>query len=460
MSEPYYQDEAVTLHAGDCLDVLRGMPDNSVDSVCTDPPYGLEFMGKDWDSFRVDRRQPGDDSFTTGTGAFGRATVRYGVGGSYGGDSAAAMRAFQAWCEEWSRECLRVLKPGGHMLAFGGTRTWHRLACAVEDTGVEMRDSIAWLYASGFPKSLDVQRSIDTSLCVLPGAHRWTERANMGPDEHVCPETPEGLLRAGHGTALKPAHEPIVVARKPLAGTVAANVTTWGTGALNIDACRVQMSEADRAVVDVRSGGSSKPYDVYSAGIGTPPGERFTSAPAGRWPSNLVLTHAATPDGHDLCADRCVEGCPVRELDQQSGVQRDGVAVNRNRTEDDRTSWYGTRRSQTGADVGYGGSGGASRFFPTFRYEPKAPTTERPRDGAVAHPTVKPLDLIRWLTRLVTPPGGLVLDPFAGSGTTAEACILNGFRCTTIEREPAYLPLIVARLTKPLQPDLFGGGAA
>jgi hypothetical protein len=153
---PYYADDKVTLYAGDCLDVLVELPDASVDAVVTDPPYGLEFMGKDWDDFSGDNRQPFRGEIQTPDNPYGRSTVRFSGSASYGGKHLTAMRQFQDWCELWTTECLRVLKPGGHLLAFGGSRTFHRLACAVEDAGFEIRDSIAWLYGSGFPKSLNV----------------------------------------------------------------------------------------------------------------------------------------------------------------------------------------------------------------------------------------------------------------------------------------------------------------
>ncbi|MEF7710292.1 DNA methyltransferase, partial [Bacillus cereus] len=183
------------------------------DAFVTDPPYGLEFMGKDWDAFGRDTRQPFRGEIQTPDNPYGRSTVRYGGASSYGGKHLEAMRAFGEWCELWVAECLRVLKPGGHILAFGGTRTWHRLAVAVEDAGFEIRDNLAWLYGSGFPKSLNI---VD-----------------------------ESGERTGQGTALKPAFEPIVMARKPLMGTVAANVLEHGTGALNIDGCRVAHDEPE-----------------------------------------------------------------------------------------------------------------------------------------------------------------------------------------------------------------------
>ncbi|MDR7385228.1 DNA-methyltransferase [Promicromonospora iranensis] len=408
MSAPYYEDDSVTLHHGDCLDVLRELPDASVDAVVTDPPYALEFMGKTWDGW-------------------------------------STPAAFQEWCGLWAAECLRVLKPGGHMLAFGGSRTWHRLASAVEDAGFEIRDSIAWLYGSGFPKSLDVSKAIDKAAGAereviginedylrrkpngmkTPGASAYSYSVNDLPTnaDITAPATDAAHQWQGWGTTLKPAFEPIVLGRKPLDGTVAANVLAHGTGALNIDGCRVGTE-----LITQHGRGESSNASMSGRNYAEPAGRSWE----GRWPANVVL-----------------DDTQAAELDRQApdaGAQRPVRGVEPSAPTD---SIYGSRNRVQGPF--HGDKGGASRFFPTFRYEAKAPTSERPRVGEVAHPTVKPLDLMRWLVRLVTPPGGVVLEPFAGSGTTAEACVLEGFRCIAIEREADYLPLIVSRLSKPLQ---------
>ena len=369
------------------------------------------------------------------------------------------------------RECLRVLKPGGHCLAFGSPRTWHNLQTAIEKSGFELRDSIAWLYGSGFPKSLDVSKAIDKvagatgtygepksaahAALLAKGTARRGEKhpgwdrpwmddpeAVSNAQRQYAPATPDAERWQGWGTALKPAFEPVVVARKPLQGTVASNVLAHGTGALNVDGCRVG------AGLFVPGGGGNLP----SGGImgrknsGKPSTAGHTS---GRWPANVVLGH--TPDCDVIYEGRgeirlegpCAPGCPVAELDRQSGESSSRVGKPRGAAHGE-----GWGMTATGAE--YADTGGASRFF----YVAKAPTSERPRVGGIAHPTVKPLDLMRWLVRLVTPPGGTVLEPFAGSGTTAEACVLEGFQCIAIEREAGYLPLIVSRLDKPTQQGL------
>ena len=387
-----------TIHNGDCIETMNAMPAESVDSIVTDPPYGLSFMGRKWDGLPPSL--------------------------------------------EWAEACYRVLKPGGHIAAFGGTRTWHRLAVAIEDAGFEMRDSLAWLYGSGFPKSLDVSKAIDKAA----GAEREVvglktygegqtftgsakggrsaghmgETVERGPSLETAPATPDAERWTGWGTALKPAFEPIVLARKPLAEkTVARNVLAHGTGAINVDACRIGTDEdTSRAPSVVQD--TSAPF-----GTGIAMGGRGHSS--GRWPANVLLDqHAAA------------------WVDEQSGHQKDGFHVGRNRNAEDDMGGYSGAWKKDSRDGGYGGSGGASRFF----YSAKAPKTERPSVDGVQHPTVKPLAIMRWLLRLTTPPGGTVLDPFAGSGTTVEAAIIEGFNPIGIEMEPDYLPLIQHRIDR------------
>jgi site-specific DNA-methyltransferase (adenine-specific) len=327
---------------GDCIEVLRAMPDCSVDAVVTDPPYGLSFMGKKWD---------------------------YDVPG----------------VEVWA-ECLRVLKPGGHLLAFAGTRTQHRMAVRIEDAGFEIRDMIAWVYGSGFPKSLDVSKAIDKAA----GAEREvvgetrkgaqsesTGRYGAWGDgiTPTLPATPEAKQWQGWGTALKPALEPITVARKPLIGTVAENVLQHGTGAINVDGCRVGTEE----IIDFKR----KENSITASGWKDVNRNPYEQHSQGRWPANFI--HDGSEEVTDLL-------------------------------------------------------GSAARFF----YCAKA--SKRDRDEGNHHPTVKPTDLMRYLCRLVTPPDGIVLDPFMGSGSTGKAAALEGFSFIGIEREAEYVAIAQARI--------------
>jgi len=383
---PVLDTDRVRLFHGDCREVLRQLPDASVDSVVTDPPYGIGFMGKEWD----------------------------GSGVAYD-------------CALW-REVLRVLKPGGHLLAFGGTRTYHRMAVAIEDAGFEIRDSIHWIYGSGFPKSLDVSKAIDKAAGAerevvgydeskaRPNKENYAKRTDREPSAGAAdgwkdngatvtaPATPEAEQWEGWGTALKPAHEPVVVARKPLSGTVAANVLAYGTGALNVDGCRVGTD-----------GGTARSHqEPYGAGGRADQGgaqawrsgHDVVGLNSGRWPANVVLD----PEAAEV-------------LDRQSGDDETGVSrffTVAGLTDDDLTS---------------------------FRYVAKPDRAERNAglDGNF-HPTVKPLDLMRWLVRLVTPPGGTVLDPFTGSGTTLAAAVLEDRQAVGIELTADYLPLIEGRV--------------
>jgi site-specific DNA-methyltransferase (adenine-specific) len=457
MSAPRYQDDAVEVWHGDCLDVLRQLSDDSVDAVVTDPPYGLAELKPATVGQALAAWLAGDrDHVPDGRGFMGRA-----------------WDGFVPPPAVWD-ECLRVLKPGGHLLAFAGSRTADLMGVSVRLAGFEIRDTITWHYASGMPKSLDVSKAIDKAA----GA----EREVIGINEDYLRRKPNGMKTAGAstygyskndlptdaritapatdaarqwsgwGTALKPASEPIIVARKPLAGTVAQTVLAYGTGAMNIGACRVgaepRTNNAGGASSVQRVSRVEQGYrDTVTASVGE------ASTVTGRWPSNVVFSHAPLLDADgdvigDACAEGCIEGCPVAELDAQSGILKSGANPTRRGSDKFRDS-YGEFKGQAectparDADSGY-----ASRFFPTFRYQAKAGTDERPRLAGTAHPTVKPLPLMAWLVRLVTPPGGLVLDPFAGSGTTGEACLMEGFRCTLIEQDATYLPLIIDRVTK------------
>ena len=412
------------LHLGDCLDSLKGVPDNSVDSIVTDPPYGISFMSKKWD---------------------------YDV------------PSVEIW-----KECLRVLKPGGFLLSFSSTRTYHRMTINIEDAGFEIRECVSWVYASGFPKSHNISASIDKmyghpnrgraiptassyQACDVDQENKLTSNP-VGPYE---PKTDEAKQWQGWGTALKPSQEFIAMARKPLDCTVANNVLTWGTGGINIDATRVPMSDED--------------YEKLSSGVerirekGGTMGNSWKNSsdlsganpvnPAGRWPANFI--HDGSQEVLELFPDT---------KPSKSG----GVSYNKD------TQHLSGKKPQprTGHDDN---GGSAARFF----YVPKASRRDKeeglddfeertqsatfgdigpmegnprkPNTGHVQkirnhHPTVKPTELMKYLCRLVTQTGGIVLDPFMGSGSTGKAAILEGFRFIGCELDEEYLAIAEARI--------------
>ena len=445
------------LEHGDCLEVLRTLADSSVDAIVTDPPYGLSFMGKRWD---------------------------YDVPG----------------VEVWT-ECLRVLKPGGHLLAFAGTRTQHRMAVRIEDAGFEIRDMIAWVYGSGFPKSLDVSKAIDKAAGANPvvvSEGNAIKRMIPGADQNATGSwikdngreyVPTVTMAAtdaaaqwhGWGTALKPALEPITVARKPLAGTVVANVLAHGTGGLNIDGCRVGMSAEDAAYIGERIVGFNATKSIGGNGAysGGETMDRAASydATKGRWPANLI---------HDGSKE-VLAGFPQ----STSGAMKS--STQRAAQDEPGSVCYGTLGGAVSSVDVPASSGSAARFF----YCAKASRADRnaglasgsnPAVGTGAtmreredadwparngnhHPTVKPTDLMAYLCRLVTPPGGLVLDPFMGSGSTGKACMREGFRFLGIEHEAEYLAIARARIehetrrhgalaAEPLPPDTIAAAPA
>ncbi len=400
--------KSLDIRQGDCLGLMAAMEPACVDAIACDPPYGLSFMGKGWD---------------------------HGVPG------------VPFWIE-----ALRVLKPGAHLVAFGGTRTFHRLTCALEDAGFEIRDTLCWLYGSGFPKSLDVSKAIDKAA----GAERqtigpriyadgtagswrkatsdkyaqdgWTQDDGDRPKLDTAPTTDAAKQWSGWGTALKPAWEPIILARKPLIGTVAENVQEHGTGALNVDGCRVGTEERVNGHASPTSASRKSRVEAgyrHDAGVG--PGSSG-GVVTGRWPANLVLDEEAGA-----------------LLDEQSGIQKDGIAVRHRGVTGGVTSIVRAKPEGT-PDLGYGGGGGASRFF----YTAKAASSERHYAGKNNHPTVKPVDLMRWLCRLVTSPGGLILDPFCGSGSTGVAALAEGFRFIGMELSPEYVEMARRRIAGPL----------
>jgi DNA modification methylase len=412
MTKTEFLDGRVTLHGGDCRDVLRDMPDASIDSVVTDPPYALVSIGKRFGAANAAPAQEG------ATGAYARASRGF-MGKQW--DTGEAAFAVEFWAQVW-----RVLKPGGHVVAFAGTRTYHRLACAIEDAGFEIRDQLAWCYGSGFPKSHDVSKGIDKAAGAGRGVvgtdknfgksrladGKTTFGDYAGQWDITAPATDAARQWQGWGTALKPAWEPIVLARKPLDGPVAANVLAHGTGALNIDGCRV----GDDVTTTVRNGDSGG-----NGAYGRDERVFKRDNPPGRWPANIV---------HDG-SDEVVAAFPCAPGQQRAVGPQYGAKASVNVFGD-----YGPRDDfQPRND-----SGSAARFF----YSAKADKADRMGSG---HPTVKPVDLMQWLCRLVTPPGSVVLDPFAGSGSTGEAAWREGFRAILIEREADYQADIAARLT-------------
>jgi site-specific DNA-methyltransferase (adenine-specific) len=358
--------ERFSLHLGDCREVMSAMDAESIDAIVSDPPYGLSFMGKGWD---------------------------HGVPG----------------VEFWT-EALRVAKPGAHLVAFGGTRTYHRLACAIEDAGWEIRDCLMWVYGSGFPKSHNLKGERD-----------------------------------GWGTALKPAWEPIILARKPPIGTVAANVARYGTGAINVDGCRVPI------VGEAGVWGAKQGTSIGFHGGTEGSGHQTQQHPAGRWPANVAH------DGSQMVLGLFpVTKAPKKRADdplRPSLMDWDGPQD----AEDGSAArfFYCAKASKADRDAGLGDLPEATPGQRTERKEGSAGVTAYAGGRGPArniHPTVKPTDLMRWLVRMVTPPGGVVLDPFMGSGSTGRAAMLEGMRFVGVDITPEYLEIARRRIV-----DAAGG---
>ena len=388
-----YQIGGQQVACGDCVEVMRSLPDNSVDSIVTDAPYGIGFMSKGWDH--------------------------------------------SVPSEEWARECLRVLKDGGHLIAFAATRTVHRLAVAVEDAGFEIRDQLGWCYYSGFPKSMDISKQLDKMAGAEREvvAHKEASQKGVSIAEHrsvvgagsfgeakvipiTKPTTKEAQYWHGWGTALKPAYEPCVLARKPIAEkNVASQVLKTGTGAINIDACRFGYGDpcwiGPQNENLSRHNNSSDNYSPTSYSLA--PNERTlynrSELAGGRWPANLYQCPKPSRSERE-------EG--LADLESKAGFE----AVNR-------------KEGSAGVDNPRAGAGRTASEVKNF------------------HPTVKPVNLMRWLIRLVTPVNGLVLEPFLGSGTTGVASSLEGFRSIGIEREPDYADICLQRIKNAEDADIL-----
>ena len=421
----------VDIRHGDCLAVLRELPDNSVDSVVTDPPYGLS------------NTKPSQVADVLAAWVNGDAEA---VPAKRGGFMGKNWDSFVPPPAVWA-ECLRVLKPGGHMAVFAGARTQDLMGLSIRLAGFELRDTLGWVYGSGFPKSMDVGKAIDKAAGAerevvgrrSDGASSIYSMGENKMDSNIlditAPATDDAARWSGWGTALKPAIEPIILARKPLSGTVAQNVLEHGVGGLNIDACRVGHNEPTKMTQRTAPRYSGA---VMNGGVrGGVQSAVASASPAGRFPANVLLDeHAA------------------KEMDKQSGVRQaggypasKGIKSSPGANGTMGGGWTGEHREHRETTP----PGGASRFFPVFKYQPKAPKRERPvierEDGTkVQHPTVKPLALMSWLVTLITPPGGTTLDPFAGTGTTLQAARDKGFKAIGIEQDADYIQLINARL--------------
>jgi site-specific DNA-methyltransferase (adenine-specific) len=416
MSAVTFLNGKVELRGGDCLALIRAVPDCSIDSIVTDPPYALVSI--------VKRFGKAGSAPAKGNEAYARGSAGF-MGKVW--DTGDVAFAVEFWAE-----CLRVLKPGGHVAAFSGTRTYHRLACAIEDAGFEIRDQLAWAYGTGFPKSHDVSKAIDKAagagrqiIADSPHAAKKTNGSagvnsvglTSAPGHKItAPATDEAKAWQGWGTALKPAWEPICLARKPLIGTVVENVLAHGTGAINVDACRVGVEVVSQYRTIQRTWRASEGRVDIPA---TADGSRTQTV--GRFPANIL---------HDGSAE-VVECFP--ETSSSAGL--------RDKRGENHGIFPGSRDQSLRDDThqGFGDSGSAARFF----YSAKADKDDR---LGSKHPTVKPVDLMQWLCRLITPPGGLVLDPFAGTGTTGEAAWRGGFRALLFEREVEYQADIARRM--------------
>lgn len=418
----------MTLHHGDSLLVLKSLESSSIDSLITDPPAGISFMGKEWD------------------------------------DDKGGRDAWIAWMKEVMQECLRVLKPGAHGLVWAIPRTSHWTATALEDAGFEVRDVITHIFGSGFPKSLDISKAIDKAagaerevvghkgefdarynspLTDIRGGNYCNgEKAKLDLGAITAPSTPEAKQWQGFGTALKPASEHWILVRKPLSEkTVASNVLKHGTGGINIDASRIQGAKPSVPQRDMKTihGGQ------FGAGDGKGRTDIMSDNTQGRFPANLVLSHnedcgEEVPFPHaDFMVWKCVPGCAVAMLDAQSGNLLGAGNKSFKKTSEDNYSGGLGGFGEFGFK--YDNGGRASRFF----YCAKASKSDKGSDNT--HPTVKSTKLMSYLIKLITPPNGVVLDPFMGSGSTGVAAVGEGFKFIGIEMEQDYIEITTKRIT-------------
>ena len=422
---------SIRLWYADCKDLMSQWEENRFDSIVTDPPYGLEFMGKEWDKLESQKHnEPYSEKEAGGLGGY-KHHIRYGVN----------TPAMQEWHYSWTTQALRVLKPGGHALVFGGTRTHHRLMCALEDAGFEIRDVLMWVFGSGFPKSMDISKQMDkqagadrkvvgrgkgrTGAKAQPNAGSTFSDDNYqwpGEFDTTSPSTNAAKQWEGWGTALKPAYECIILCRKPISEkNVASNVLRWGVGGLNIDGCRVPHTGTEDlgAVQHTKDGGDIEQWRMNRPGQTQ---DMQTYKPEGRFPANLI---------HDG-SEEVLELFPNTKSGALRGeVQRGKFGQN---------SIY-SLSDGSGEGTSYAASeGSAARFF----YSPKASKSERGEDNK--HPTVKPLALMRYLCRLITPPDGTILDPFMGSGSTILAATQEGFGAEGIESDQGSFLIACKRL--------------
>lgn len=449
--KPYYEEKGITIYNGDNLEVMASLSENSIDSVVTDPPYGIRFMGKAWDGADIEKTvQSKMRKNTTRPDGYARHEGKAFASGTYD-TTLTGNRAFQAWCRDWAQAVLRIVKPGSMMVSFGSPRVFHRLTAGVEDAGWEIRDCLMWLFGSGFPKSLDISKAIDKAAGYWRGkAGDPLEEDGLRSFGQHYERTPKGdavtaaaAAWNGWGTALKPAWEPIILAMKPLDGTFAENAERHGVAGLNIDGCRIE---------GVKGVPSSSRKALNGHTVQMPNDDQSTKGwdeNAGRWPANLLLDEEA-----------------AEMLDEQSGeLLPGGQTLGHNESE-------GAFGLKGHINCDYHDRGGASRFF----YVAKASNDDRGNKPEIdlplfdskieavknSHPTVKPLELMEKLIHLLTylckltspPTGGLILDPFAGSGSTLVAAKRIGRPAIGIDISEEYCEIAAKRL---MQEPMFLG---